>query len=267
MVKPSLLPYEDEKEDFQPPSRFDTDDRTLVDNKSTSQATTPKELTLTVTSDTLATKETSRDISPNSLEAQHQLDTNSEVKESIQPPRSHDIVDWYGPDDVENPQNWPKAKKVMVTGLICLLTTSVYIGSAIYTPSIPGIKEHFDVSTTYATMGLSMCRNYNLHRERSFLILDGADVLAYGIGPMILSPLSEIPRLGRNPTYVATLGVFVVLQFPTAWAPNKETLMAMRFLSGFFASPALATGGATLGDMWPLFSMVSSSPKRRTYSS
>ena len=34
-------------------------------------------------------------------------------------------------------------------------------------------------------------------------------VLGYGIGPMFLSPLSEIPQLGRTPVYIACLTVFV----------------------------------------------------------
>lgn len=40
--------------------------------------------------------------------------------------------------------------------LLCLLTCSVYIGSAIYTPSIPGIEEQFGVGQIVATLGLSL---------------------------------------------------------------------------------------------------------------
>ena len=43
--------------------------------------------------------------------------------------------------------------------------------------------------------------------------------------------------------------IFVVLQVPTALATNVKGLMVLRFLAGFFASPALATGGASIGDM------------------
>jgi DHA1 family multidrug resistance protein-like MFS transporter len=44
--------------------------------------------------------------------------------------------------------------------------------------------------------------------------------------------------------------IFVLLQIPTALAPNFGTLLAMRFLTGLFGSPALATGGATIADMY-----------------
>jgi DHA1 family multidrug resistance protein-like MFS transporter len=49
--------------------------------------------------------------------------------------------------------------------------------------------------------------------------------------------------------YIITLFFFVVLQFPTIYAPNIETLLAMRFWAGFVGSPALATGGASIGDL------------------
>ena len=34
------------------------------------------------------------------------------------------IVDWYGPNDEENPQNWSTAKKAFAFAQICLLTFS-----------------------------------------------------------------------------------------------------------------------------------------------
>src|SRR6201996_9288498 len=67
---------------------------------------------------------------------------------------------------------------------------------------------------------------------------------------MIWSPLSEIPQIGRNPIYISTLFVFVLLQIPTALASNFGMLLAFRFLTGFFGSPVLATGGATIADIY-----------------
>jgi hypothetical protein len=43
---------------------------------------------------------------------------------------------------------------------------------------------------------------------------------AYGIGPM-LSPLQELPVLGRNPVYMATLFFFVIFQIPIVTAKNR----------------------------------------------
>lgn len=44
--------------------------------------------------------------------------------------------------------------------------------------------------------------------------------------------------------------IFVLFQIPTALATNFGMLLAFRFLTGFFGSPALATGGATIADMY-----------------
>jgi MFS transporter, DHA1 family, multidrug resistance protein len=128
--------------------------------------------------------------------------------------------------------NWSQAKKFFVTFEICLLTTSVYIGSAIYSAGIQGVMKDFGVSQVAATLGLCLF------------------VAGYGLGPMLFAPMSEIPQIGRNPVYIGTLIVFVILQVPTALATNFGMLLAFRFITGFIGSPVLATGGASLADIY-----------------
>lgn len=147
------------------------------------------------------------------------------------------LVDWYGENDPENPQNWSFRKKVLVTLLISQMTFGVYAGSAIYTPAIEGVMEEFNVGLTKAILGLSLF------------------VFGYGIGPLFLSPLSEVPIIGRNWTYIPSMMIFVLFNVGAADAPNYSTLMAFRFFTGFFGSPALATGGASLGDIWSQLSL------------
>jgi len=72
---------------------------------------------------------------------------------------------------------------------------------------------------------------------------------ADGTGPLIFSPLSEIPVIGRNIPYLATFIIFVILCVPTALVDNFGGLLVLRFLQGFFGSPALATGGASMQDV------------------
>ena len=135
--------------------------------------------------------------------------------------------------------NWSVPKKVFVAFEICLLTFSVYIGSAIYSAGTESIVQDFGVSQTKATLGLSLF------------------VAGYAIGPMLWAPMSEIPQVGRNPIYIGTLVVFVIFQVPTALAVNFAMLLCFRFLTGFIGSPVLATGGASLADIF--------SPKKRAY--
>lgn len=162
------------------------------------------------------------------------------VPERIQPALGADgtiLVDWYTTDDPANPQNWSTTKKGVVTSLICIYTTAVYTGSAIYAPSAEGVMERFGVSAVAAALGISLF------------------VLAYGIGPMIFSPLSEIASIGRNPPYITTFAIFTILCVPTALVDNFAGLLVLRFLQGFFGSPILATGGASLQDMFSLIKL------------
>ncbi|RDW89018.1 hypothetical protein BP6252_01050 [Coleophoma cylindrospora] len=159
----------------------------------------------------------------------------------VDPEKGKDVtmVSWFSDDDPENPLHWSTPKKFLVTFLICLLTFSVYIGSAIYSAGTQDIMKVFGVSQVAATLGLTLF------------------VAGYGLGPMIFAPMSEIPQIGRNPVYIGTLIVFVFLQFGVIYAKNFGMLLAFRFLTGFFGSPVLATGGASLGDMF--------APQKRAY--
>jgi len=62
--------------------------------------------------------------------------------------------------------------------------------------------------------------------------------------------MSEIPQIGRMPIYVITLALFILLQIPTALATNYGMLMAFRFITGFVGSPIIATGGASVADIY-----------------
>ena len=141
------------------------------------------------------------------------------------------VIDWLD-NDPGNPQNWSSGKKAWVSAQICLLTTSVYIGAAIYTVGITGVEEQFHVSYVAALLGLTLF------------------IIGYGLGPMIWCPISELPGVGRSPVYVGTLVVFVAFQPCIIYANNFGMLLAFRFLTGFFGSPALALGGATAADLY-----------------
>jgi DHA1 family multidrug resistance protein-like MFS transporter len=171
-------------------------------------------------------------------EERHEIEKVKSIP--IVPKRTKDgvvLVDWYYTDDPENPHNWSNTKRALISTIICLYTFVVYTTSAIYTSSTQGVMEEFGVSTLVATLGLSLY------------------VLGYGTGPLIFSPLSEIPIIGRNPVYIITMFLFVIISIPTAFVGNFAGLLVLRFLQGFFGSPCLASGGASIGDMYSLMSL------------
>ncbi|KAK5998243.1 MFS-type transporter pyvG [Cladobotryum mycophilum] len=165
---------------------------------------------------------------------QHNLEKTKSIP--VVPQRTKDgaiLVDWYYTDDAENPYNWSNKKRALIAVIICLYTFVVYTTSAIYTTSEQGIMQRFGVGEIKATLGLSLY------------------VLGYGVGPLIFSPLSEIPRIGRNPVYIITMFLFVIISIPTAFAPNYAGLMVLRFLQGFFAALGpLLSGFAVPAKSW-----------------
>lgn len=144
------------------------------------------------------------------------------------------IVDWIPYNDPENPQHWPLCKKLLTACQIYVYTFAVYMGGAIFSASEGGIREEFGVNHIVSGLGFALY------------------LIGYGVGPLFFSPLSEIPTIGRNPPYIVSLLIFVVLCVPTALTTSYPGLLVLRFLLGFFGSPCLATGSATLGDMFPL---------------
>jgi MFS transporter, DHA1 family, multidrug resistance protein len=171
------------------------------------------------------------------LEAEEREAIERTQSRPIAPTKTADgfiLVDWYTTDDVANPQNWPTGKKIWVTILICLYTFVVYTGSAIYTSSEPELIDVFGINATDASLPLSLY------------------VLAYGIGPLIFAPLSEIPVIGRSPVYLVTFLIFTIVSLPAALVNNFAGLLVLRFLQGFFGSPCLANGAASLGDIYSM---------------
>ncbi|SMN21382.1 similar to Saccharomyces cerevisiae YBR008C FLR1 Plasma membrane multidrug transporter of the major facilitator superfamily [Maudiozyma saulgeensis] len=141
------------------------------------------------------------------------------------------LIDWTGPDDPENPQNWSNARKYFIMFQIMLLTAVTYMGSSIYTPGEEGIREEFKVGHVVATLNMSLY------------------VLGYGLGPIVLSPITDIAKIGRQQVYTYTLFFFMIFQIAIASVHNIGGLIVMRFITGVLCSPALATGGATIVDV------------------
>lgn len=107
--------------------------------------------------------------------------------------------------------------------------------------------RHFGVGQSKASLVLSL---YVIGcRSSEHISLSYADLSADGVGPLLFSPLSEVPFFGRNVPYMVSFGLFVVLAVPTALVDNYGGLLVLRFLTGFMGSPCLATGGASMQDM------------------
>ncbi|GAA5873184.1 hypothetical protein JCM16303_006964 [Sporobolomyces ruberrimus] len=156
-----------------------------------------------------------------------------EKNETPSEPEAYPYLVTFEENDQDRPLNWSSRKRNFVGVLIGLLTFAIYVGSAIYTPSIPGLMEEFGASQVLATAGLTLF------------------VTFYGLGPMLLAPMQEVASIGRNPVYIAGLLLFVIFQIPPLFANGMAVILVFRAAAGFVGSPALATGGASMGDIFP----------------
>ncbi|KAH7024968.1 major facilitator superfamily domain-containing protein [Microdochium trichocladiopsis] len=137
----------------------------------------------------------------------------------------------FPPGDPENPRNWPAWRKWLTVAAIIPVDLSVSWGASGFSPAMHSFREHFSISTTVATLGLSLY------------------ILGLAFGPMSLAPLSEF--FGRSIVYNASYAVFLVLLAVTALVDNLVAFMVLRFLSGLFACVTVANFGGTIADLWP----------------
>ncbi|KAL1584315.1 hypothetical protein WHR41_06804 [Cladosporium halotolerans] len=132
--------------------------------------------------------------------------------------------------DPENPRQWPRRTKMANVAIIAAMSILSPLASSMFTPGIQQIADGLG-STPEVVIGCTT----------GFVIM-------LGLGPLFLAPLSE--TFGRRKLYIVCFTVFSLLQIPSALAPNVETLIAMRTLSGFFGSVGIANGGGTISDMF-----------------
>ena len=66
------------------------------------------------------------------------------------------LVEWDGPDDPENPQNFSKPRKWLITLVFSTMTCWVTFSSSVFSPAVVATSEQFHVSTEVMTLGTSL---------------------------------------------------------------------------------------------------------------
>ncbi|KAI7525278.1 hypothetical protein KC319_g20368, partial [Hortaea werneckii] len=89
--------------------------------------------------------------------------------------KDFNLVTWDGPDDPDNPKNWPKKKKWMATLTVSLFTFISPVSSSMIAPALQQLSEELNVkSDLEVQLALSTF------------------ILAFAVGPLFLGPLSEL---------------------------------------------------------------------------
>jgi MFS family permease len=140
------------------------------------------------------------------------------------------LIDWEA-HDPEDSMNWAPGKEWMTVSIVACMSAITSLGSSIVAPARPQIMMEFQ----------------STNHQLAILVVS-IGILGYGIGPLVLSPLSEI--YGRAPVYHITNLLFVVFAVACAVAPSLSSLIGFRFLVGLAASVPASVGGGTIAELF-----------------
>ena len=165
------------------------------------------------------------------------ISTRSKKKEGLEREKipetdlDNGIVGWDGQDDPQMPLNFPDQRKWTLLGLVSSITFISPLASSMFAPAVSFMDEDFhNTSSALGALTVSIF------------------VLGYVVGPLFLSPLSEI--YGRRPVLSCANLIFCVWQIGCALAPNLGSLIAFRFLAGIGGSGCLTLGAGVIADLF-----------------
>ncbi|KAF2137193.1 uncharacterized protein K452DRAFT_312511 [Aplosporella prunicola CBS 121167] len=141
------------------------------------------------------------------------------------------IIGWDGQKDPQNPRNFSPTVKWITMFLVSCMIILSFLASSIVAPAASQINAEF-------------------HNDSEILssLVTTIYVLGYMVGPLALSPLSEI--YGRLAIIHPANVFFTLTHIGSALAPNLGTLLAFRTLSGLGASACLSIGGGLTADLF-----------------
>ncbi|KAH7037040.1 major facilitator superfamily domain-containing protein [Microdochium trichocladiopsis] len=152
-------------------------------------------------------------------------DTNNDENAASDP----FLVDWDGPDDPQNPFNWPTWVKATNCGLVSALTFVTPLASSIFAPGVPSLMRDFHSSDVLIA---------------AFVV--SVYVLGFALGPLLWAPLSEL--YGRVYIYHLCNIMFAGFIVGCALAPTLGALVVFRFFAGAVGACCLTNGGGSIAD-------------------
>ncbi|UZJ55992.1 hypothetical protein CBS101457_005312 [Exobasidium rhododendri] len=156
------------------------------------------------------------------------VETDLPSYEAYIPPFDSSSIQLEGKED---PRNWSSSMKWYTTAVISLMGFISPLGSSILVPG-----------------GEFLDRDMHLHSRTLSLLPVSLFVLGLGVGPFFLAPASELK--GRQPIYLISSVVFVLLNVGCALVDTFPSLLVLRFLAGAAGSTGPSLGAGSIGDMF-----------------
>ncbi|KAI9802618.1 MAG: hypothetical protein M1833_001692 [Piccolia ochrophora] len=151
--------------------------------------------------------------------------------------KERNIVGWEGPHDLDNPKNWSRLRKWLVTVFLSLMAVTVSFASGVFGSAVAPTAKMFETNTEVMTLGTSLF------------------ILGYAISSLLFIPISEVH--GRRIPLFLGFSIFAIFQIPVAVAKNISTILVCRFLGGVCGFAPLVLVGGIFSDLWDPVDRVS----------
>ncbi|KAJ5495414.1 hypothetical protein N7539_000530 [Penicillium diatomitis] len=158
---------------------------------------------------------------------------DDEVIEHHMPENGVEIVFWNGPNDRENPYNWPLRQKWTLTLLAAFATFITMANGTIITVAHESINEEFGISDTNFPHSYWPVTSWTVGGACSSLLI---------------LPLME--EFGARRVFLMTYVIFFCFVIPQALAQNFATLIVTRFFAGGCVSILANTAATVIGNIW-----------------
>ncbi|KAI5291005.1 hypothetical protein KEM54_006720 [Ascosphaera aggregata] len=135
------------------------------------------------------------------------------------------------PNDPALAHNWSTWKKAYTSALMIAMTLNSTFSSCMPSGCINVIAEHFNVTN-----------------ELQLVMPISVFLIGYVIGPLFLSPLTEV--YGRAPVLKLTWFSYVCWCLGSALAPTWPGFLVFRFLAGTSASAPMSINGSVFADLF-----------------
>lgn len=151
------------------------------------------------------------------------IDKESDDKEVIE----------FEEDDEENPFNWSKRRKWVITITVCFISILTGLPAGAYGAGSTAMSKEFHVSQSPFPNLYWATTSWNM----------GAALF-----PLFIVPLTE--STGRMIGYFASYIMFLAWLFGQAFAPSFATMVVVRFFGGGASSVVINCAGGTVTDIW-----------------
>ncbi|KAF8964653.1 major facilitator superfamily domain-containing protein [Flammula alnicola] len=130
------------------------------------------------------------------------------------------VVDW-DLNDPEDPYNWSKLRRWIITAQLAFCTWTVSFGSSSYTGGLQFVMRDLHISHIALRLG-------------------------FALGPLIFASMGEASRI----VFLVTLSLYTIFQLQGALGRNLPSLLSCRLLTGIFGSSPLTNAGGAVSDIW-----------------